>query len=191
MRKITKETCMVFIKNYHKSTLVRCFLGFVFAALAVWFLTKNIIATVIVSVLLSAVLIFMIYTANKKIKNIDLDSFYLAEDSLADFKRRINFSKAAGSGFDHVYTFRNHGKYTIYKSVYPTIKVTLHKKNNVDSETTVDDLCLQSCEKGDVFYLLITKGKKREKIIRCFPRYNFDILKEDFDLADGKYYCKK
>ena len=119
-----------------------------------------------------------------------MDDFYLVEDVVVNCQKKIGAKASGGSGHYYIYTFRDNGKYTIHKSAHPTIEIPLHKEKNI-SHLSVEKLCMESCEKGDMYYLLIAKKKELPKIIKCFPKYNFDIAQEDFDCIDGKYYCKK
>ena len=188
MKKITKEMCMAYITDQYKS-IPLFLLTSIFAIVAVWVFTKNVIAATILVVLMP-VAIFFIINRNKKIKNINSIDFYLVEDAVADFHKKFSPDRGGGSGRNYIYTFRDHGEYTIHKSVHPTIEIPLHKEKNI-SHLAVEKLCLTSCETGDQYYLLIAKEKERTKIIKCFPKYHFDIAPEDFNCIDGKYYCKK
>ncbi|MBQ8858571.1 MAG: hypothetical protein IJ012_02135 [Clostridia bacterium] len=190
MKKITKEMCTVFIKDHYKSKPIFLIFISIFAPIALWFFTKNIIVVAISAALLLALSILAIYIANQKINNIDLGNFCLVEDVVVAFKKARRSSKSGGAGYDYIYTFKNHGKHTISKSVYPTVEIPLHREKHI-RHLPVENLCIQSCEKGDLYYLLITKEKECTKIIQCFPAYHFRIVQEDFDLIDGKYYCKK
>lgn len=189
MKKITKEICIVFINDYNRSKPIFWIFVSVFALLAIWFFTENVIVLLAAAVLLSALTICAAYIANKRINNVDLSSFYLVEDVIADFHKKGSYD-AGGSGKNYVYTFRDYGEYTIHKSAYPTIEIPLHKEKDVD-HLSIEKMCIESCEKGDIFYLLIVKEKDRAKIIKCFPKYHFDIEQDDFDYIDGKYYCRK
>ena len=190
MNKITKEMCIVFIKDYYKSSPIVLFLTSIFAIAVVLVFTKSVIVAVILAAL-SLVAIFLISNiSTKKIQNVNLEDFYLIEDVIVDFKKRLSSDKGGGSGHDYIYTFRDCGEYTIHKSAHPTIEIPLHKEKNID-HLSVEKLCLESCEKGDMYYLLIAKKKERTHIIKCFPKYNFDISQDDFNCIDGKYYCKK
>ena len=190
MKSITKQMCIIYIKDYYKSHAVFFFLLAIFLLVALWFFTENIIVVAIMAALLVAAIIFMIYTVNEKIKNLNFENFYLVEDIIADFKKIHSNSKARGSGRDYIYTFQKYGKYTIHKSAHPTTEIHLHKEKGVD-HLSVEKLCCQSCEKGDSFYLLIVNEKDKFKIIKGFPKFYFDIEKDDFQYVDGKYYVKK
>ena len=190
MKKITKEMCEVFIKDYYKSNPTALFIVSIFALVALWFFTKNIVIVAIFTALALVSIIFIIYITSKKVNNVNSEGFYLVEDVVVDFHKKFSSDKGGGSGHNYIYTFRDSGKYTIHKSVHPTIEIPLHKEKNI-SHVSVEKMCLESCEKGDIYYLLIAKKKEYTKIIKCFPKYNFDIAQEDFDCIDGKYYCRK
>ena len=190
MKKITKEMCDVFIKDYYKSHPIFLVVFSVLALIALWFFTKNIVIVAIFAALALVAIIFIIYITNKKINNVNLEDFYLVEDVVADFKKERTYGKARGSGHNYIYTFRDYGEYTIHKSSHPTTEISLHKEKNI-SHVSVEKMCLEPCEKGDIYYLLIVKKKEGAKIIKYFPKYSFDIAQEDFDCIDGKYYCGK
>ena len=190
MKKITKEMCDVFIKDYYKSYPIFLVVFSILALIALWFFTKNIVIVAIFAALALVAIIFIIYITNKKVSNVNSEDFYLVEDVVVDFKKRHSYGKAGGSGHDYIYTFRDYGEYTIHKSTHPTTEIPLHKEKNI-SHVSVEKMCLESCEKGDIYYLLIVKKKEGAKIIKCFPKYSFDIAQEDFDCIDGKYYCRK
>jgi hypothetical protein len=186
MKRITKEMCMVYIKDHYKSNSIVLFILSIFAVAAVGFFTKNLIIAAIVSALAFVAIFFKI----KRIEKIKTEDFYLVEDIVVDCQRRISAKASGGSGHNYIFTFRDSGEYTIHKSAHPTTEILLHREKDID-HLSVEKLCLESCEKGDIYYLLIAKEKKHPWIIKCFPKYNFDILQEDFDCIDGKYYCKK
>ena len=185
MKKITKEMCMVYVKDYYKSNEIVLFILSIFVAAAVGFFTKNVIIAT-VAVILGFFTMFFITKATTK----NLENFYLVEDVIIDCQKKISTKASGGSGHNYIYTFRDNGKYTIHKSTHPTVEILLHKEKNID-HLSVESLCIESREKGDMHYLLIAKKKEQAQIIKCFPKYNFDILQEDFDYIDGKYYCKK
>ena len=190
MKKITKEMCISFIKDYYKSNPIALVIFSIFALVALWFFTENIAIVSILALAAVALAAILIYRTNKKVNNINSEDFYLTEDVVVDFKKRHTHSKASGSGHDYIYTFRDHGEYTIHKSAHPTIEIPLHKEKNI-SHLSVEKLCIESGEKGAIYYLLIAKKNEGDKIIKCFPKFNFDIAQEDFDCIAGKYYCKK
>ena len=114
----------------------------------------------------------------------------MVEDVIVDCQKKISTKASGGSGYNYIYIFCNNGEYAIHKSAHPTVEISLHKEKHID-HLSVEKMCIESCEKGDIFYLLILKKEKRTKIIKCFPKYHFDIAQEDFDYIDGKYCCKK
>ena len=190
MKKITKEMCMVYVKDYYKSNAIVLFILSIFAVVGVSFFTKNVIIAAIVAALAFLAIFFIIKAKTKKIENLNWKDFYLVEDVIIGCQKKISTKASGGSGHNYIYKFRDNGKYTIHKNAHPTVEIWLHKEKHID-HLSVEKLCLESCEKGDMCYLLILKEKDHTKIIKCFPKYNFDILQEDFVYIDGKYYCKK
>ena len=182
--------CLVYIKDYYKSNPIALFLLSIFAVVAVGFFTKKVIIAAGVTALAFVTELFVIKATTIKIENINFEDFYLVEDVIAECQKKISTHANGGSGHNYIYTFRDNGKYTIHKSVYPTTEIPLHKEKHID-HLSVDKLCIESCKEGDMYYLLILKKKERTQIIKCFPKYNFDILEEEFYCIDGKYYCRK
>ena len=164
MKKITKEMCEVFIKDYYKSNPIFLVVISIFALVALWFFTKNIVIVSIFAALALVAIIFIIYITNKKVNNVNSEDFYLVEDVVVDFKKRHSYGKAGGSGHDYIYTFRDYGEYTIHKSSHPTTEIPLHKEKNI-SHLSVEKLCMESCEKGDLYYLLIAKKRIAIKLL--------------------------
>lgn len=190
MKKITKEMCEVFIKDYNKSILIFWVIVLIFAPVVLWCFTENFVIISIFAAVALVIIIFMIYRTNRKINSLNSRDFYLVEDVISDFQKKRTYGKVRVTGHNYIYTFRGYGKYTIHKSVYPTIEIMLHKEKNI-SHLYVDKLCFDSCEKGNIYYLLIIREKECARIIKGFPKCYFDITQEDFDCIDGKYYCKK
>ena len=164
MKKITKEMCISFIKDYYKSNPIALVIFSIFALVALWFFTENIAIVSILALAAVALAAILIYRTNKKVNNINSEDFYLTEDVVVDFKKRHTHSKACGSGHDYIYTFRDHGEYTIHKSAHPTIEIPLHKEKNI-SHLSVETLCIESGEKGAIYYLLIAKKMKVTKLL--------------------------
>ncbi|MBQ8868929.1 MAG: hypothetical protein IJ027_04330 [Oscillospiraceae bacterium] len=189
MNKITKEMCVDFLKNYYKSKII-FYLLLVFVAVALWFINQNNLIVGVAAVLLIALMIFLVFKTKHKIDNINLLEFYIVEDVVVGFKKRFRVGKHRDAGYDYIYRFKKHGKYVITKSIYPTIEIPSRKQKHVSS-WSADKMSLQSCEEGDVFYLLISKEGNRENIIQSFCKHHFDIAKEDFDYVDEKYYIKE
>lgn len=189
MKKITKQMCLVFIKDYYKSKIVSQSIVFVFVVIALWSFTKNIFAVVVAALSLVTLCIIQGIKTKNKINNIDLKEFYLEEDVVIDFKKRLKMRRGA-TDKNYIYTFKKYGRHTISMSILPTIDIPLHKEKNISS-LSVDRLSAESYNKGDVFYLLICEENEKKKIIQSFYKYHFDVQKEDFDYIDGKYYCKK
>ena len=185
MKKITKEMCMVYIDDYYKSNRIALFILSIFAVIVSGFITKNVIIAAVVAAFALVMIFFITKTTTKS-----LEDFYLVEDVIVDCQKKISAKASGGSGYNYIYTFRDNGKHTIHKSAHPTVEIPLHKEKDID-HLSVEKLCLESCEKGDMYYLLILKRKNRTKIIKSFPKYNFDIAQGDFDCIDSKYYCKK
>ena len=190
MKKITKEMCMVYVKDYYKSNAIVLFILSIFAVVGVGFFTKNVIIAAIAAALALLAILFIMNAKTKKIQNLNWEDFYLVEDIVVDCQKKISTKASGGSGHNYIYTFRDNGKYTIHKSNHPTTEISLHKEKDID-HLSVEKLCIESGECGELFYLLIAKKKDITKIIKCFPQQHFGILEDDFDYIAGKYCCKK
>ncbi|MBQ8862053.1 MAG: hypothetical protein IJ021_04855, partial [Clostridia bacterium] len=62
MKRITKEMCMIYIKDLYKSNLIVLSILSVFAVVAVGFFTKNVIVAAIVAALAFVIIFFIIKT---------------------------------------------------------------------------------------------------------------------------------
>ena len=109
MKRITKEMCMIYIKDHYKSNLIVLSILSVFAVVAVGFFTKNVMVAAIVAALAFVIIFFIIKTTTKRIENVNLNDFYLAEDVLVDCQKRIGTKASGGSGHNYIYTFRENG----------------------------------------------------------------------------------
>ena len=69
-KKITKEMCISFIKDYYKSNPIALVIFSIFALVALWFFTKNIVIVAILAALALVAIVFIIYITNKKVNNI-------------------------------------------------------------------------------------------------------------------------
>ena len=189
MNKITKEICVDFLKNHYKAKMLFYFF-LVIVALGVLAVNPSNVIGKIVAVVLIFVAIFLIFKSKHKIDNLSPLEFYLVEDVVVDFKKRFGTGKYRHAGYDYIYKFKKYGKFVITKSINPTIEIPMRKQKHV-SELSVEGMSIQSCNEGDMFYLLISKEGRCERIINCFCKYRFDIAKEEFDCVDGKYYIKE
>lgn len=188
MNKITKEMFVSCIKSHQKLKATRpVFLVYIIVILVIFLRTPKepIIWGIFAVLSILLTLVVLIMGRKIKVEEVDLDNFYLVEDEVENFKKRISLGKNR-SGHNYIYTFRDHGEYTIYKSRYSTIELSFRKEKDISAE----ELSTESCNEGDLFYLLICKGEKKDTIVKAFYRYHFEIEKEDFVLIDGKYYCK-
>ena len=64
MKRITKEMCMIYIKDLYKSNLIVLSILSVFAVVAVGFFTKNVIVVAIVAALAFVIIFFIIKTTS-------------------------------------------------------------------------------------------------------------------------------
>lgn len=204
MNSITKDMCVSIMKDYYRSQtvflcgvlillIIALLLGLPYISIGigvVWLtIPLNVILAICVAILLIAVIAFSAKRASRKIKNLSTWDFYLVEDVVVDFKKRLKPSRGAGSGHNYIYTFKDHGKATIFKSFHPAWEIPSKNKKRV-SQSQIEKLSIESCNTGDLFYLLIAQEKGKTVILQCFYKYHFEILPEDFDLIDGRYYCK-
>ena len=189
MDKITKEMCVVFLKDYYKSKIVSQFIISIFVVIALWLFTKNFFVITIAVLSLATLCVMQGIKIRNKIRNVNVKDFYLEEDVVMDFKKRFRIRRN-GADKEYIHIFKKYGKHTISLSITPTIEIPLHKERNISS-LSVDRLSTESYNKGDIFYLLICEEDGKKKIVQGFYKYYFDVKKEDFDYIDGKYYCKK
>lgn len=189
MDKITKEMCVVFLKDYYKSKIVSQSIISIFIVIALWLFTKNLFVIIIAILSLATLCVIQGIKIRNKIRNVRVKDFYLEEDIVIDFKKRFK-TRRHGADKKYFYVFKKYGKHTISLSIAPTIEIPLHKDRSISS-LSVDRLSTESHNKGDIFYLLICDEDGKKKIVQSFYKYHFGVKKEDFDYIDGKYYCKK
>ena len=180
--------CIVFIKDYYTSNAIFFSLFSVVTLVAVWLLSRKILLLAIVSAIVVSFFTVYAVKVKRKIENIQKVNFYLVEDVVIDFKKKFAFGKHR-SGYDYIYTFKKYGKHAIHKSAYPTKEVFFRKEKNA-THLPVAETAIQSCEAGDMFYLLILEEQGFKKIIKCFYKVYYGIENEDFDYIEEKYYCK-
>ena len=189
MKKITREVCLHFIKNFYKAKLLYLALVSVFAVLALWSLTKNTVIVICGAVFALLYLFWRIRELIPKMKNIPTDKCYLVEDEVVHVRKRLRLNRNSMSSHHYIYTFGTYGKYTFSKNIYPTIEIQ-SKKEEGFRDLQIEELSLQCREKGDIFYLLVCEENGKIQIAQCFPKHYFDVVQEDFNLIGGKYYCK-
>ena len=100
--------CLVFIKDYYKSKIVSQSIVSIFVVIALWSFTKNIFAVVVSALSLVTLCIIQGIKTKNKINNIDLKEFYLEEDVVIDFKKRLKMRRGA-TDKNYIYTFKKYG----------------------------------------------------------------------------------
>jgi len=158
---------------------------------SIWILTQNDIAVVVSICSCAVVLIYLCIIAKRRIEAINSDSFYIAQDTLTDFKKR--FALPVGRSmmrYKYVYIFREHGKHKDKKSHYKSdIEISFDGKPSV-SFPKLSGMEADSIEIGDPYYLLILKVKNKNVVVKCFHRHIYDVYENDFESIDGKYFLK-
>ncbi len=188
MKRITNESCVLFVKDEYIGRIIRAVVLCAIAVLMVRLIVKVAEAVIVAAVLFPLLSVAYILRMIHKIRHLTAKDFYLEEDELIRFKKRLSLQRS-GSGFRYIYTFAKHGKYTIHRSFYPTIEIPLHKGDRA-RHSFVEGLAMQSCDEGDRFYLLICEEHNRKHVIQCFPMRYFGIMSKDFECVDGKYIPK-
>ena len=164
MNKITKEMCINLLSNYHSSKIWAIAL---YVAFFILLITKNTIiflCAVAVSLLLSR---FIDRMSKKKIKN---DDFYLVEDEVIEFKKRLSASKY-GKKYNYIYTFKDHGKHSFRYSPN-TIEISFRKKDRTN-RSDVKSLAIESCNTGDRYFLLVCEEKEKKEDRYSLPQTQF------------------
>ena len=118
MNKITKEIFVSSTQNYYKIKATRpVFLVYIIVILVIFLRTPKepIIWGIFAVLSILLTLVVLIMGRKIKVEEVDLDNFYLVEDEVENFKKRISLGKNR-SGHNYIYTFRDHGEYTIYTS---------------------------------------------------------------------------
>lgn len=188
MKRITREMCLVFLKDYYYSILVFHSILSVFFLAALWIFTKRPIAVLIAGILLVTLCVLHGIHINSKIRHLQLTGLYLVEDVVIDFDKRVKLRR---SGADKCYTFsfKNHGKHSFSISITPAFEIHFHKDTSITA-SAIHRLAIQSCNIGDRFYLLICEDGRKKRIIQIFDKQHFNIQRREFQLLDEKYYVK-
>lgn len=196
MYRITKEMCLTFLKHYYKSRIIFLLLASVILlVLLCSFLCGSdysyisVFVCIILLCAYVATLFVYVLKAKRNLNSINTVKLYLVEDTVVKFKKRFRFGNPNGASYSYSYEFSEYGKHRITKSIYPTFEISSKKEKHI-SHSTVDNLSIESNEKGDLFYLLICDEAKKKTIIKCFYKYYFDVKEDDFEYLDGKYYCR-
>lgn len=187
MMKITKEMCVVFLKDYYESKIASQAIISIFVVIALWVFSENIFVIITAALTLVTLCIMQGIKIKDKIRNVCPEDFYLEEDVVVDFKKRLRLGRNT-VGRDYIYTFNKYGKHTISLRNSLSIEIPLDKERN-NRWLAVDRLSSESGNKGDLFYLLICEDDGKKKIVQCFYQHYYDVEKVDFDYIDGKYYC--
>ena len=188
MKKITKEMCLCFVKDYYDSKIVGKIFTSIIVVCILWVITENYFVILVAALTLLTLCIMQGIKNKNVVRNIRPEDFYLEEDVVVDFKKRLYFLRK-NAGTKYIYTFEKYGKYSIIKSWGLVIDIPIRKEKSF-SHSAINEFSIQSQNKGDQFYLLICDDGKKE-IVQIFYRYHFDVKKEDFVYVDGKYYCKE
>ena len=183
MQIITKKQCASLVKRHVKATVIETFLAAVFVPLALWGITKNPLATAIGG---ATALTLAFLRVRKELKGAASKTpydFFIVQDTVAKVKKRFHPSKT-GSSIRCSFLFHQHGTYTVYKSILPSVELFPAKHENADG-------LLKNGEygEGDAFYLLIYE--RRHSIVAAFPITSFEPSADDFEERDGSYYCKE
>ena len=186
MRSITSEMCLTMVKDYYRSRLIMMIVVLTFVLILLCVKVQSLMVSLIFGIISAVSIISYGLWIKHKMSNKTQSGFYIAEDVVADFRKRLYISRR-DMGHKYVYTFANYGKYVIKKSHYPKIEISVHKERF--RYTDLDSLSSRSDNVGDAFFLLILNGSN-PKIIQGFYKPHFRIRNNDFNLIDGKYYCK-
>ena len=186
MKPITKDMCLILIRDYYNGRLFSHLGPVLLISLYLCIYHPSLPVYLICVVVLATSTFFHVIWTKRKLANIHLIDFYLTEDIVIAFKKRFSPRKHI-SGHSYVYTFSNHGKFKIFKSIGLEVEIPLGKKKSINY-LEIEHLSSQARSEGDHFYLLILNGRKR-KIIQAFYQDRFQLDEKDFDFIDGKYYC--
>lgn len=199
MKFITKEACLIFIKDYLKSKSTAPFIIALFVTILLGRYVQNTVVITVVAVLLFVLCIIYAVKITNKSKNIQSTDFYLVEDVVVSFKKRLpvfltpggfRIGSRMGLRLNYIYKFKKYGKYVIQRTKNQLeFEIPLHKEMGI-THLEVERLSSESSSEGDMFYLLISEKNGKPKIIKSFYKYYFEIKREDFNFIDGKYYIK-
>ena len=186
MKKITKEMCLILLKDYYKGKLILQIFISVFVVIFLGEVTENYLFAAVGALTLGTLCIKeFVKSKNKKVGYTD---FYIEEDVVIKVKKSF-YAFHSTITKSRTYTFKKYGKHKISKDFTVGIRIPLQKEKEI-SAVAFDRLSFESCERGDNFYLLIAEENGKPKIIQAFYKYYFELSNEDFELVDNKYCCK-
>lgn len=122
----------------------------------------------------------VVFVAKKRIDKVKTNNFYIAEDVFINVNRKKIWNRFMGKGEMCSIKFSRNGKYDVY----------IFEKKEPDVPSC-DYSAVNYSKAGDKFYLLMLPDKQKNVILKCFNARYYEIVEDDFDYADGKYYPKK
>ena len=185
MEKITKEMCINQTNDKWKSMFIYIIIIEILGTLRIWLKSDSIWWLVFCVVTFGALTVIAYYAFRKKfhivIKNND---FYIVEDVFIN----VHEINAISNRFNRRYTpkYDYEIKFSL-NGIHQILILTKKEPKKLDSDYSA----VFFSNPGDKFYLLMSKGKEEERIIKAFNSKYYKLVEDDFDYIDGKYYPKK
>ncbi len=185
MEKITKDICMnqTLTKQEFRLVYIISIIVQILASWFIWWCTDSIVGLLCCIAAFGFLDIYLLYD---RIKRPPEDKeFYLIEDVFLNV-REINVLINTIRTVDHAI---RHCTYIINFSRNGTYKVGFIGKKE-PKEIEADYSAAFFSNPGDKFYLLMSKSKEEERIIKAFNAKYYKLAEDDFDYIEGKYYPK-
>lgn len=184
MTKITKEMFVKALKTRYIAGCVFYSIVVLLILFFVWREFKEALVVIYALLIVGTLLLMHINKVIKKLKNIDSLDYYIVEDIVVDYSKKLSFSHRH-SDWKHTYTFNAYGKYYIRKSIYPSISIDIDKLNV--SHDSIEET-LQNAGVGSKFYLFVLCENGKTDIISAYYCPYYSIDENDFTLVGDKYY---
>lgn len=185
MTKITKDMFIKALKTRYVAQSVFYSIVVLLILFFVWREFKEALVVIYALLIVGTLLLMHINKVSKKLKNIDSLDYYIVEDIVVDYSKKLSFS-LRHSVWKHTYTFSTYGKYYISKSIHPTIHIDVDKLNV--SRDSIEQT-LQSAGVGSKFYLFVLCEDGRTDIISAYYCPYYSIEEGDFTVVGNKYYA--
>lgn len=168
MNIITKEMCVIFLKDHYNQRFISAPIITAFILIVLWFVFQEAVVLIVAGAVFIPLLVFCLIKTKRMSESVDLKRLYLTGDTVVKFKKRLRLcGRSKGTRHEYSYEFKEYGKYEVTKSIYPEFKIPLHRETHI-KHSDVDKLSAEPYEKGDMFYLLIYEEMKKSNIKNLF-----------------------
>lgn len=184
MKKITKEMCINQTNDKWKSIFVYMVIIEILALFGIGLKSDSIWWLIFCIITFGALTVFAYYALRKKFHVVtENNDFYIVEDVFINAHEIYAISNRLNR---HIHHYDYEIKFS-RSGIYSIIILTKKEPKEIDADYSA----VFFSKPGDKFYLLMSKGKGEELIIKAFNAKYYKLVENDFEYIDGKYYPKK